>query len=390
MKLALIRRQFAAAGGAELYLQRLLRALVQRGHQAHLFAESWTGQEQGVTFHPVHAGGFRATRPLRFASAVQAQIARQRFDCVFSLERTAAQDVYRAGDGVHRVWLEQRRRFAPAWKRPFVGWGAFHRNLLRLEASTFHPGHTGRIIVNSDMVRREILQHFDFPADRIHLVRNGIATRRFRDLDRAAARARFGLPEDAYVLLFVGSGWERKGLKFLLEAVRLLHVGPGGPHSSDNIGPGRGAATRASLCPPPDPEHLRLLVVGKGKIPARVPPRVHFAGPIDAVEDAYAAADLFVFLPIYEPSANVVCEALAAGLPVVTTVQNGASELLEETINGTVLRDPADTRHAAQAIGYWWSRRGYAPPIRTETLSLERNVAETMAVLELAASERSR
>ena len=137
MKLALIRRQFSATGGAELYLQRLLAALAGRGHELHLFAESWSGFPDGTKLHPVKISGSRAARPLLFAEAVQNQLAGESFDCVFSLERTLKQDVYRAGDGVHRVWLQRRREFAPLWKKPLVGQGAFHKNLLALEAQTF-------------------------------------------------------------------------------------------------------------------------------------------------------------------------------------------------------------------------------------------------------------
>ena len=113
MNIALIRRQFAATGGAELYLQRLLRALVAQGHEPYLFAESSDESLEGVRFHQVAAHGSRAMRPLHFAQAALAELAKEKFDCVFSLERTLKQDVYRAGDGVHRVWLQQRRRFAP-------------------------------------------------------------------------------------------------------------------------------------------------------------------------------------------------------------------------------------------------------------------------------------
>ena len=111
MKLALLRRQFAATGGAELYLQRLLKALASAGHEPHLFAESWDGEGRmdGVQFHAVKVGGDRAVRATRFADAVAVELTKHSFDVVFSLERTHGQDVYRAGDGVHRVWLERRR-----------------------------------------------------------------------------------------------------------------------------------------------------------------------------------------------------------------------------------------------------------------------------------------
>jgi UDP-glucose:(heptosyl)LPS alpha-1,3-glucosyltransferase len=365
MKLALIRRQFSVTGGAELYLQRLLPALAQKGHELHLFAEAWDQKPASVALHPIRISGTRAQKPLRFAEAVQNAMVKDKFDCIFSLERTLQQDVYRAGDGVHRVWLERRRQFAPWWKKPFVGVGVFHRNMQALEAQSFNPANTRRIIVNSEMVKQEILEHFSFPAERIHLVRNGVDIERFQNADRAAARAHFGFTPDEYVLLFAGSGWERKGLRFLLRAVASF----------------QGTSRQAA--------NLRLLVVGKGKMPINPPADILFAGPMARVEQAYAAADLFVLLPIYEPSANVVIEALAAGLPVITTVNNGACELIEDGVNGTVLDDPSDTPRVVEAITFWSARRFHSPPVRAEELSLERNVSQTLAVLEMAAREKA-
>ena len=130
-----------------------------------------------------------------------------------------------------------------------------------------------------------------------------------------------------------------------------------------------------------------MLVVGEGKKPISRPANVLFAGPMSKTEDAYAAADLFLFLPIYEPSANVVIEALAAGLPVVTSAQNGAAELIEEGVNGSVVDDPSDIKAVVGAIAWWWSRRFYVPPVNAAELSLERNVTETLAVLERAVEE---
>src|ERR1043166_6504468 len=124
VKFALIRREFSANGGVELCLQRLLATIAERGHDLHLFAEGWDNAPRGVTLHPLRVAATRARRPVAFADAVQSELARQTFDCVFSFERTRRQDVYRAGDGVHRVWLRRRRQHAPWWRRPFVGRGA--------------------------------------------------------------------------------------------------------------------------------------------------------------------------------------------------------------------------------------------------------------------------
>ena len=86
----------------------------------------------------------------------------------------------------------------------------------------FNSRNTRHIIVNSEMVRREITERFRFPTERLHLVRNGVDTERFQQADRSRARTRWNLREEEFVLLFAGSGWERKGLKYLLQVVRRL------------------------------------------------------------------------------------------------------------------------------------------------------------------------
>lgn len=358
MKLALIRRQFSATGGAELYVQRLLAELVAAGHDVHLFAEKWQGQAEGVEFHTISAQGGRAERPLRFAEAVQATLQTQQFDCVFSLERTLRQDVYRAGDGLHRVWLERRRQFSPWWKKPLVGLGAFHRNMLALESQTFDPANTKHIIVNSEMVRGEIARHFPaYPQERVHLVRNGVNVRRYQSADRETARRRFGLQPDDFVLLFVGSGWERKGLPSLLKFMAA--------HSDDPA--------------------LKLLVVTRDRMRGQVPPNVILTGPMHDVENAYAAADLLTFLPIYEPCSNVVGEALATGIPAITTLYNGASELIDPGVNGHVIADPCDLDALARGVNHW-RLHSHALPVHTGLpLDLHHNVQQTLRILELAA-----
>lgn len=361
MNLALIRRHFAATGGAELYLQRLIAALAEAGHQTHLYAEAWKGTPEGVTLHPVPVRATRATRPLRFAQAVAARVPHGGHDIVLSLERTYSQDVYRAGDGVHAVWLEQRKLHAPWWRRWLVGRGAFHRNMLALEKRVFDPATTRHIIANSAMVRDEILQRFPFPAGRVHLVRNGIHTARFQAGEREATRRRLGLEPGHYALLFVGSGWERKGLRYLLQLMRRL----------EKTAP-----------------HVRLIVVGKGRLLLPPPRNVILAGPMPRVEDAYAAADLFTFLPIYEPGSNVVLEALAAGLPVLTSRHNGAAEWIIEGENGHVLPDPADIPALEAAVRHWMARPAARPVTAPHPLELEANVRATLEVLERSHAEK--
>jgi UDP-glucose:(heptosyl)LPS alpha-1,3-glucosyltransferase len=362
MKLALVRRAFSPVGGAELYLQRLIAGLASAGHELHLLTESWIESTPNLRIHPIPANASRAGRPLQFARAVQNHLNSHRYDCVFSLERTFHQDVYRAGDGVHRVWLAQRRRYLPWWRTFWTS--RFHRTILKLEQQTLNPANTRCVIVNSEMVRDEITSLFRFPPERIILVRNGVDVIRFRSGRREETRRKYNLAPNDFVCLFVGSGWERKGLDYVIEAL------PAAQTQLDSHA--RGIT-------------LKLLVAGKGRASTSCP-NIIFAGPVPDVENLYAAADLFTFVPIYEPSANVCVEALAAGLPVVTSRHNGAAELITAPELGSVLSDPADRaalvteilRFATAAV-----RSRISLP--DHLLSIERNVAETIAVLECAA-----
>ncbi|MBL68080.1 MAG: hypothetical protein CMO74_06450 [Verrucomicrobiales bacterium] len=360
MNIALARREFGAGGGAELYLQRLISALLKEGHAVSLVTADAKARPEGVDVRHVALSGNRSAQVLQFDRETNRTLRSLPVDCLFSLERLSRQDVLRAGDGVHAAWLEQRRRFTSSWRRWLVGRGGFHKAMLDLEKRAYDSRRTRRLIVNSEMVGRDIRERFGFPAERIHLVRNGVELERWRSGDRKRTRVRWGIGEEEFLLLFAGSGWERKGLRFVLKALASL-----------------------------EGEKVRLVVAGKGKPPWGTPPSVIFAGPMKDLENAYAAADLLVFPPIYEPSANVVFEALAAGLPVVTSGCNGAAEVVEEGINGTVVEDPSDVARLAMAVREWMGRGIVRPvPVKAD-LSLERNVRETLEVLTLAAGERA-
>lgn len=367
MKIALVRRRFSAVGGGELYLQRLMDALLTRGHQIHLLSESWSSpgpSNKIIQHHVIPPGRDRGRRVSDFANGVAHALKSLEVDCVFSLERTLQQDIYRAGDGVHAVWLERQRAFAPFWKKPFCGLGAHHRSVLALERQTLNPRHTRFVIANSTMVRNEIVERFSFPVDRIRVIQNGVNLEQFATTSRAEARLRFGLKPWDFVLLFVGSGWERKGLAY---SVRLLR-------DLQKLEPDLPGSFRA----------VKLLVVGKGRPPLLRERGVIYAGTVTEIEVAYAAADLLAFLPIYEPAANVVSEALAAGLPVLTTAFNGAAERIVHGQNGHVFASPEE-RGAIFEAGLEWMKRNLRIPVGQQDLSMERNVEDTLQVILRAA-----
>jgi len=328
MKVALIRQRYVPSGGAERQMAALAEALLREGHEVHLFAHRWQ-EHPGIAFHRVPViPGASFLRVLSFAFFSARLVQEGGVDIVHSFDRTLFQDIYRAGDGCHKEWLIQRHRAFP-WRRALDLVNPLHRSLLFLEGRLFAPGRCLRIIANSRMVKEEILRHYGFPADRIALVHNGVDLERFHPLNRERLRLQvrwaLGLDSSDLVLLFVGSGFGRKGLKFLIEGAALVQERAEG-------------------------QDLTILVAGKGNprpylnLAERLglQGRLRFVGIWPRVEELYAASDLFVLPTLYDPFANTCLEAMASGLPVITTAQNGASELIEEGRSGVIVKDPLD------------------------------------------------
>ncbi|MGD0267278.1 MAG: glycosyltransferase family 4 protein [Candidatus Methylomirabilota bacterium] len=326
MRIALVRQRYAAGGGAEGYVARLLESLSAAGHEVHLFAHRWTGVPPGVTIHRVPVVPAPAfLRILSFAWATRRMTRRGGFDLVHSLDRTLSPDVYRAGDGCHRAWLDRRRAVEGNPLRLLDGVNPMHRSLLFLERRLFQGG-CRCVIANSRMVQEEIRRYYETPGARIRVLYTGVDLARFRPAhspgERAEARRALGIATEGPVVLFAGSGFERKGLRFLLEAMGRLRLVSG----------------------------LRLWVLGKGNVGrARlqaerlgIVDRVHFPGVVTDPERWMAAADLFVLPTIYDPFSNACLEAMACGLPVATTRANGVAEIMEEWRTGAILADPRD------------------------------------------------
>ncbi len=228
---------------------------------------------------------------------VKKALQRYQFDLIQSNERTLSQHIYRAGDGVHATWLTLRKARSSPVKRLSLALNPFHRYMLRLEKKMFEAPELRAIIVNSEMVRREITDRFQVDNLKIHTIYNGVDCSRFHPDNKRnmglALRQRQGISPEAKIALLVGSGYERKGVRPLLAALARV------------------------------PENILLWVVGKDSIaPYRklarqlgIAERVTFWGKQQDVRPFYAAADFFVLPTLYDPFPSVALEAMASGLP---------------------------------------------------------------------------
>jgi UDP-glucose:(heptosyl)LPS alpha-1,3-glucosyltransferase len=354
----LVRRGFSSGGGAEAYLKRLAAGIVAAGHRVSLFSASeWPAEEW--RFGPIER--VKAAGPIAFADEIE-KVARDGCDLLFSLERIWRCDLYRAGDGVHRAWLKRRDQLGGPLRKLGRLFNRKHSAALALEKSLFANGGARRVIANSAMVKNEIVESYGYPADEIHVVYNGVPLEWFRgDEQRDRIRADLGLEKDEIAVLFAGSGWERKGLRFAIEAVKTL----GGK--------------------------LKLLVAGRGESGEFSASRARFLGVVRDMPSLYRAADIFLLPTIYDPFSNACLEALAAGLPVITTKANGFSEIIESGRHGTVVEDPRDVAAIGAALQFWSDparRIGARPDIHALAgqFDISRNVAETLQILTRAAA----
>ncbi len=326
LSVAIVRARYNPYGGAERFVQRALAALSASDVEVTVIARSWPERaEPGLAVKlsylrvdPFYLGS--VWRDWSFARGVRRALAGRRFSVVQSHERIAGLPIYRAGDGVHAEFLAQRRRALPRWRAASLSVNPYHAYVLAAERAMFtHPGLRA-VICNSEMVRREIRERFGVDEARLHLIRNGVDTQRFRPPsrdERANARASLGVADAATAFAFVGSGFERKGLRTAIRAMARV-------------------ASRDDAC---------LLVAGTDRHVERyralaqalgVSGRVRLLGGVDDVRPVLWAADAFVLPTLYDPFPNAALEALACGLATVTSTKSGAAELIRAGTNGFV------------------------------------------------------
>lgn len=359
LTIGFVRRGFSVSGGAENYLQRLAQGIVDLGHEAQLFTTNdWPPNEW--PFGKLIC--LRGNSPIAFADELRET--QTNVDVLMSLERVWRCDVYRAGDGVHRAWLERRANFETAWQKLAGAFNRKHREILRLEESLFAGRGAGRVIANSGMVKEEIVRLYHYPADKIDIVYNGVPLAAFGSSEelRAKSRASYGLDRSDVAILFVGSGWKRKGLRFAIEA--------------------------AEAC---DSPKMHLFVAGRGNKYQFKSSRVAFLGEVNDLPALYAAADIFLLPTIYDPFSNACLEALAAGIPVITTRANGFSEIIEDKVHGSLVDLASNVGALRDAIIYWSdeARRSSARSIiadRAAQFDISKNIEKTLAILIQAAA----
>ncbi len=363
MKIALIRKNYTPYGGAENYLNLVSESLHAQRHEVHIFSTNHRHRKSDFVHRvrTIRKPSFLSN--IFFALNVRYALKKESFDCILSFERTFFQDIYRAGDGCHREWLNKRRKTESFLKRLSFAANPHHLMLLYLEKQCFLRSKI--IIANSIMVKNDILRHYFIPDKKIHVIYNGLDLQRFRPIakdKKTTIKNSLGLQNDK-IILFVGADFKRKGLPILLDAF-----------------------SRANS------KNAKLIVVGKKAKTKNLSmakklgtdKNVIFWGTENKVEKLYSIADIFVLPTIYDPFSNATLEAMASGLPVITTADNGASELISDGIEGFIIKNPLDADAFAEKISaalLQCEDMGKKARIKAEDYSIEKAVDKIVTLI---------
>jgi UDP-glucose:(heptosyl)LPS alpha-1,3-glucosyltransferase len=310
---------------------------------------------------------------ISFAKAVERHVRETAYEVVVGLGKTWSHDVIRLGGGCHQTFLHHTYNAAQGVSLgQFKGAWLRHRCALALEARGLAREAYSRVITNSAMVKRDVMARYGVPDEAITVIPNGVDLDRFHPRHRtgsgAALRQQLGFADGHLVLVFVGTGYRRKGLGRLLDVLPdLARQRPG----------------------------IHLLVVGyesglkfwqQQAEQIGMADRVRFLGGRRDPEACYGAGDLYVLPTQYDPFANTTLEALASGLPVVTTAANGGCEVLDDGQHGAVMPDADDREALLQALLMWSDRErlrdcSVAARSRAEQYGVRREMEASTAVL---------
>ena len=327
MDIAFIRQKFNPFGGAELDLQNTINELATNSKfNITLLSRNWESEnlDSSIKIHklnPFYIG--RTWRDFSFANHVYQYLQKNQFDIVQSNERIIGSQIFRAGDGLHISWLNICQYF---FKKKLTSFSLYHNYQLINEKKLLNSKQLKTVICIAKLGREEVCKYYPECKAELPIFYIGVDLNKFTPrlndrsrikIAKTIANEKNNWSAEKLTLIFVGSGFRRKGLNYAIAAIA-------------------------------NTKDIQLIIIGADKNQNRfkkmaenlkVDHRIYFAGGQKNVIDFYHSADALILPTIYDPFGIVVLEALACGLPVITTTNCGAKDLIIENQNGYIIDD---------------------------------------------------
>lgn len=334
-RIALVTRRFDAyGGGTERDLIITANCLARAGHQLAIYTLDARGSIHDLDVRRVRvpAAG-RSLRLLVFAHRAAALARRDGAEIVLSFARILDADILRSGGSAHSSFLAASHQ----WRSPLVtatlSLSPYHQVQMLIERRGFSSRSLKRAIAVSELVRQDLIASFSLDPSKVSTLYNGVDLDRFRPEAHLTlnqqVRRELEIPPDAPLVAFVGNGFARKGLRFLLAAWPQL------PPSAHLLIAGTDRALTS----------YQRLATRLG-----IASRIRFLGPSAQVERLFAAANVLALPSLFEPFGNVALEAMAAGVPALCSAACGAAEILPPSLDEYVVRNPANLDELASRL----------------------------------------
>ncbi len=348
LRIAIVLDKFTPSKGGESYFSWLIRELSLRGHEVHVFtALSEKRISQDFRLHIVPVLKYpRSLRILSFLMNFAHAAKHYKFHILHGVGRVHAINIFNPHGGVEKAYVKQDLSsitntlyFVYKLLKRYIS--AEHYIKVWIQKKQYANRNVKKIIAISKMVKDDVMRYYRVPEEKISIVTNCVDLERFHPKNRrryrTLKRRELGIDEKTLVLLFAGNNYRLKGLRQLLGALASLRL----------------SFPNQSIC---------LLVAGRGQVRryARLASKLGvrgcttFLGAVQGMEQYYAASDIYVHPTFYDPCSLTVLEALASGLPTITTRFNGAADVITSEKGGKVIDDPGNIEDLVQSIAFFF------------------------------------
>ncbi|KPK33489.1 MAG: hypothetical protein AMS24_00890 [Chlamydiae bacterium SM23_39] len=323
--IAIFKKNLDNKGGLEKQTLFILKALLNKNYKISIITNS-----KKTFFHPnlfwyakKEKSFFNFLNIFNFNKTCKKWLKKNKCDIAFSMERTTDQTHIRAGNGVHKEYIK-------AIKKKFFFLNPKNLISLQIEKKAFENPNLKKIITNSYLVKSQILKYYKVKKEIIEVIHNGVAwDETQKDFSTWMTKKdeiikSLKIPFSNFYFLFVGNGFKRKGLESLLKASYFLKE-----------------------------KDFHLLIVGKDKNikkyinyskKLQLDKKVSFFGSRSDIKNFYQISDCLVIPSYYDPFSNVLVEALAMGVNVISSKEDGGSEIIStnnlEKLGCKIIQNP--------------------------------------------------